>query len=158
MTARNILSHYPKLLAFAAIVLALALPGISVTALSNPVLPSGNSEDITVQIACAPASVFPVPVTLNYQGGTQTAVYGNNTTICPADAAAPLGFDGTLLPGISGFGNVTTATAFGVTVRRDGPTALVDRDGDGATDITIRIYYYQCCCYLEIRWVSQAIN
>ncbi len=138
----------------AAVAFVLCACFVTTPVLADPVPYSNNSEDITVQIACAPASAFPIAVTMNYDKGTQSAVYTRNTTPCPADATEPLSFDGALLPGISGFGNVVSANVLGVVVLRDGPSVSADVDGDGILDVTIRIYYYRCCCYLEIRWTA----
>ena len=136
------------MLAMAFSLFALIIPA-NLRSAPVPVPMSDNSQDITVQIAGAPADEFPIDLTVNYQNGSQSASYTENTTPLPASEDEPLSFDGSLLRGIPGFGNVESATVFGVTVLRDRPAVQTQVNG---LSVSIRIYYYQCCCYLEIRF------
>lgn len=111
---------------------------------------SGNSEDVIVQIACAHSSQFPMDVVLNYSNASHGQSFSSNTLDCPP-AGQSLGSAGRTVRGIAGDGNLETATAFGVTVTRNGPERAIDVDHDGVNDGTARIYCYDGFTYYAIK-------
>lgn len=135
--------------AMALIIAALTFP--SPTLASGRELLSGNTEDVTVQVACGNDQTLPVNFTINYQNSDRPVEYDHNTTPCPPPGGE-LGFDGELLPGIEGSGNIESVTFQGTVVQRnEGPTRF--RDEVQAIWIDVEIYDYSGLVYIVI-WIS----
>jgi len=105
---------------------------------------SGNTEDAIVQVACAEPNEVPVPFTINYQNGPawdRDVMFGN-TTQCPPDGG-DIGFDGAVMPGVEGSGNVDGITINGISVKADGATVDIPvNEGGGQSLRFMRVYVY----------------